>query len=660
MHFPSSFNARELPGLLPCGVRTFLTAIRPARLSDAPPVLLTGRPVFQLLKSKSEGKVFANIADSESRMKRSHTRRTITVVKRSVLTVALLAALIPAASAGFELTLLSSISTAGTDFSPTVSPDGRYMVYNTRIGAHQSLVVAGRDQATGQFKPIRPLHELNSPYSDETPHFTENGRYLLFASDRDGSLEMPADSQGRVRVSYDLYWSKIENGRFSGPEKIPGDFQTAMHERSPSMSPDGKYLFYTTWPFGDIHKSKLMMAEWDGSKFTRARELPASVNTGNQEAAIVPVAGNLYVFSSRRPGGLGGWDLYLTVFSNGNWSEPKNLGPLVNSEGNDLHLSSAAGEIYMASDRPGGPGDYDIYTASAGLIDGAASSGAAEEEPEVRERIRDQGAAEDGARATVAERNIDREMFEDAKKEWESEYETYKSYFDGRSEPKTTRERAEDELRSIDDSDERSLLIAESLSKRPLQAKVTLRPYYRDESKKRPDAEQFESDRKGFLKIPEKYTSEGLEVTIHQPGYFPYNRIIDLHAVEKGKMIVYLDRLKEGSSIDVREIHFDANSYKIKKNSYPYLDSMVSFLKNNPGIRMKVVGHTDLHGTRIYNDKLSIQRANAVKDYLVSKGIDRNRLETEGAGFNRPKVAKKGKGFDEQNRRTEFIILKNQ
>lgn len=550
-------------------------------------------------------------------------------------------------AAGFELSLLKSVSSPGTDFSPTVSLDGRFMVYNTQIGAHQGLVVAGRDQS-GTFRPIRPLYELNSNYSDETPYFTQNGKYLLFASDRDGSMEMPADNLGRVRVSYDLYWSEIQNGKFTTPVKIPGDFHSTMHERSPSMSPDGKYLFYTTWPFGDIKKSKLMMATWNGRAYTNAIELPDHINTGSQEAGLVPVAENLYVFSSRRTGGLGGWDMYLVEFNNGQWSNPKNLGPLVNSEGNDLHLSSSAGEIYLASDRPGGPGDYDIYSASAKIIEGMSADSDL--------RVRDDGRSEQAAR------NIETELFESAKEDWESEYETYKSYFDSEGKPRSTRERAESELSSIDgtrdDDFDRSLIIAESLSKKPLQAKVTMRPYYRDDSKERPDAEQYESNKKGFLKIPEKYTSEGLEITIHQPGYFPYNRVIDLKAVEKGKMIVYLDRLKEGSSIDVREIHFSANSYVIQKSSYPYLDSMVEFMKSNPDIRIRVVGHTDLHGTRIYNDRLSEQRARSVKDYLVSKGIDENRLETEGAGFNRPKVAKKGEGFDEQNRRTEFIILK--
>ena len=72
---------------------------------------------------------------------------------------------------------------------------------------------------------------------------------------------------------------------------------------------------------------------------------------------------------------------------------------------------------------------------------------------------------------------------------------------------------------------------------------------------------------------------------------------------------------------------------------------------------MKIVGHTDLHGADSFNKKLSLERARAVRDYLVNKGIDASRLTVRGAGASEPKVHKKGPGHDEQNRRTEFRLI---
>ncbi len=74
---------------------------------------------------------------------------------------------------------------------------------------------------------------------------------------------------------------------------------------------------------------------------------------------------------------------------------------------------------------------------------------------------------------------------------------------------------------------------------------------------------------------------------------------------------------------------------------------------------MEIVGHTDLHGTDEYNNQLSLKRADAVKNYLVEKGLDPKRFKIYGAGKTQPVVNQIGKGFDELNRRTEFKILKN-
>jgi outer membrane protein OmpA-like peptidoglycan-associated protein len=107
-----------------------------------------------------------------------------------------------------------------------------------------------------------------------------------------------------------------------------------------------------------------------------------------------------------------------------------------------------------------------------------------------------------------------------------------------------------------------------------------------------------------------------------------------------------------------QKIHFDFDKATIKKESYGILDDVASVLKSNPQIKkVRVEGHTDSIGSDTYNQKLSEKRANAVKDYLVGKGIEASRLEAVGYGESRPIADNKTAAGRAQNRRTEFNVV---
>lgn len=107
----------------------------------------------------------------------------------------------------------------------------------------------------------------------------------------------------------------------------------------------------------------------------------------------------------------------------------------------------------------------------------------------------------------------------------------------------------------------------------------------------------------------------------------------------------------------IRGIYFDFNKSTIKDKSTPVLDRAVAVLKEFPSIRIEISGHTDNIGSAEYNKTLSGARAGAVKDYLTSKGIDANRIETRGAGFDEPVDTNKTASGRAKNRRIEFTIL---
>ncbi len=107
-----------------------------------------------------------------------------------------------------------------------------------------------------------------------------------------------------------------------------------------------------------------------------------------------------------------------------------------------------------------------------------------------------------------------------------------------------------------------------------------------------------------------------------------------------------------------QKIHFDFNKSNIKSDSYPILDDVSSVLKSNLQIRrVRIEGHTDSIGSDEYNQKLSDKRANAVKEYLVGKGVDSTRLESIGYGESHPIADNGTESGRAQNRRTEFNVV---
>jgi OOP family OmpA-OmpF porin len=109
----------------------------------------------------------------------------------------------------------------------------------------------------------------------------------------------------------------------------------------------------------------------------------------------------------------------------------------------------------------------------------------------------------------------------------------------------------------------------------------------------------------------------------------------------------------------VDEAYFDFDKVIIKPEAFDFLDKIVNVLKSRPELSVNIHGHTDSIGTKAYNDDLSLRRANAVKTYLMNRGIDGNRLHCEGFGFSNPAASNKTDKGRALNRRVElFPIIK--
>lgn len=132
------------------------------------------------------------------------------------------------------------------------------------------------------------------------------------------------------------------------------------------------------------------------------------------------------------------------------------------------------------------------------------------------------------------------------------------------------------------------------------------------------------------------------------------NSVVNLPAAEKGPAAAKEKKASERIRLPI--VHFDFDKYNIKKLYVPDLDQHVAYLSANPSSPVIVEGHTDSIGSDQYNQRLSERRANAVRKYLVEKGIASSRIRVVGYGEQRPIADNKTKEGRAINRRAEFEV----
>ncbi|MCX7631864.1 MAG: OmpA family protein [Turneriella sp.] len=461
--------------------------------------------------------------------------------------------------------ILSRINTAAHEFAPTFTPDGKTMVFSSNRNGYSDLYISHWKE--GVWEKPQPLTAVNSPFNDETPFLSHDGQILLFASDRDGSIELPRDQQGQVRVSFDIYMARWDGRTWSRPQPVR-EANTQWNEKSPSLSRDGRYLFFSSWPFGDMKRSRIRMLDLKAES-NALTDLPPQINSGNQETAFVPGEdATRYYFASRRPGGKGGWDIWQTRWLDGVWQEPEPVPGNINTEGNEAFLAFARGSYYISTTLNPAKKDYDIRC-----------------EPMPRR--------------------------------WEIE-------------------------------------LVDADTRQPVSGSIRLRL---DEDGKTVFEKSTPKPTAQFVVELPALDNASVHIAASADGYLPATEVAELASTNTGKWVLPLRKITPNASFHVQSIHFDFDSAQLRQSSEPVLYMVLDFLQKNPQARFEIIGHTDLSGDDDYNLKLSEKRAESVKAWLVEHGIAAERLTTSGAGKSRPLVARRGKPYDEKNRRTEFRLL---
>jgi outer membrane protein OmpA-like peptidoglycan-associated protein len=490
-----------------------------------------------------------------------------------------------------------------------------------------------------KFSIVNMGREINSEFEDYAPVLNESEDEIVFTTRRrDGNLNENVYEDNKPFE--DVFYATKVKGKWSRAKNIGSTINTKYNNSNAALSADGKTLYmYNDEGNGDIYVSERLK---DGTWGVPA-PLPGVINSSFREESItVTKDGKTIYFSSERPGGLGGSDIYsCTKDTIGRWTILKNLGAVINTEldEGDPFIDYDGKTLYFSSKGGKGMGGYDIFK---------TSFDAEKEEWSVPENLGYPINTPDDDIQFVSTKDGERSYYASVHDDGLGYEDIYIITVPVDEKPaKPTGEFKY--LVKVIDAD----------SKTPLAARVKLQGLA-DNS-----AVGFSAGGKGESVFTIKETSpKDYKLTVEMEGYIFQNQSVRIEGVsEQPKTIstlVEMRKLKIGAATTLRNLYFDFAKATFKEASYNELNKLENMMKQNAGLRVEISGHTDNIGTSEYNKQLSQRRANAVKDFLTSKGIDARRIKASGYGEDRP-IATNDDDVEgrEINRRVDFIVLGN-
>lgn len=266
------------------------------------------------------------------------------------------------------------INTADPEYFPTITVDGKTILFTRRIkdpnapmGMQEDFFISQSKDGKKWETAVPMPSNINTKQNEGAPTISADGRSLIFVACSDET----GRNYGEGREGWgscDLFYTKKIGTKWVNPVNLPGKVNTFNWESQPSLSADGKTLYFirrVSKP-GEPANSDIFVSHLqDDGTWGVAKPLPNTINTPYmEESVLIHPDGKTLYFASRGHLGLGGSDLFVSrMDKNGNWGKPVNLGYPINTQYDENSLMvSPTGEIaFFASDREGGYGDLDIY-----------------------------------------------------------------------------------------------------------------------------------------------------------------------------------------------------------------------------------------------------------------------------------------------------------
>ncbi len=415
----------------------------------------------------------------------------------------------------------------------------------------------------------------------------------------------------------DIYYTKFNNGKWTVPKPLMGEVNTPYREASFFVSPDGKFAYFSSdRPDGKggldlYYVKKTGENTWTGAK-------PLNINTKYDEDAPYFDGEYLY-FSSRRPESMGGYDIFRArMISETQFAEPENIGFPYNSGGDDIYYfyHSDSNKVTLSSNRLGGFGLMDIY-----IVD-------------LNQEIHPTPYADIGCDSLLV-------LLDELK-------EKLKNY-DAQTFTENNLAHTEGGIIVLTGN------ILDNVTDNPIKnATVKLID---------PNTNQLIAEQK-ITGPSANYlfsiaSGRNYRILVEAPDYLKFVEDFAIPISTKNDAHFKIIPLQKANSVKSivlgwQFFKFDNADLSIEKTDE--LDNLAVVMKSNPEIKIKLIGHTDGDGSDQYNNNLSLKRANAVANYLIKKGVEKERIFTEGKGKREPLYDNNSR-FKKWNRRVEVYIV---
>ena len=498
---------------------------------------------------------------------------------------------------------------------------------------------------------VEPVVLINSEFYDYAPAFSDKkNTELVFTSTREGS--MGADQSEVTGDNFsDLYTTQRDKkGKWSEPTLASQDKEGVNSEASEGAATFNSRRNTMYFTRCKVEKNGFMGCEiYTAKKQGTSYGAPEVIPISNDSVVIGHPAlspdDKILVFASDLAGGQGGKDLwYIKEESRGKWSEPINLGPQINTPGDEMFpFIRENGDLYFASDGHIGMGGLDIFHAKKkgdGQWSEVSNLKAPINSPANDFAIIFDGAADRGYFTSSREGGRGKDDI------WEFKKPPVLFVLKG--------------------------LVKDDETGEPLSA-ATVKLIGTDgttaEKETRADGTFEFADKGNGESYINKNTS--YSITVSKPNFLNAKGKETTVGIEESKIFAHLYELipikEEG--IKLPEILYDFNKTTLTDQAKDSLDYLYKILIENPTLVIQLRANTDSRGSGPYNMKLSQGRAESVVKYLTSRGIDPARMEPKGYGetnllISDAEIAKlpteeEREAAHQLNRRTDFIVLSN-
>ena len=541
----------------------------------------------------------------------------------------------------------SAVNSEFSELNPVISPDGRTLYFGrknhpaNRYGVKGSETIAGSqdiwfsEKVGDTWSTARRLSEvLNRDQYNTILSISPDGQTILLKG-------------AYVNGAYETRGFSISNktnGGWSVPVKvdIPGYEQMSKGKNEYAyLTMDGKAILLAFARKKNSEDDDLYVSFFEDGRWTRPLELGEEINTKYSETTpFLSADGKTLYFSSDRPGGQGSQDIYMTRRLDDTWQhwrKPQNLGTPINTEEYDAYYSIAAkGDYAYFMSGKGSLGKKDIFRLAIESPEGdSPESAGSPDGMSPKSRGTGAGGTESGGKVgnAPADAAIGDSRF-------------------GNSSTRSVTSQDSDPVVLVSGT-----VLNQQTGKVPEDASVS----YEDLSTGKVLGQAKPDPTTGRYKLVLPF-GKNYGITAKAKGLIPTSTNLDLTTM-KGRYLELDDRdlsmvpLVKGNTATINNLFFDLGKATLKPESAPELKRILQVMSENKALVIEISGHTDNTGSDEINNKLSLERANAVKDYLLKAGIDTARIRTKGYGKTKPKADNSTEEGRQINRRVEIEIL---